>query len=93
MATGGVVSTGGAVATGGVPATGGTNAFPGKRDPYFAKQFKDDWGFDFSPQSRDVPFSRDMRKLFTALSVVDDNSAATPGGAGPRTQPLAPDFQ
>jgi len=49
--------------------------------------------FQFSAQSRDVPFSRDMRKLFTALAVVDDNSAATPGGAGARVQPLAPDFQ
>src|SRR5712691_334220 len=61
------------------------------------------WGFPISPASRDVPWARDMDRIFGALNVVDNWDAATwqtvsasngtqgAGGGTPRV-PWAPDF-
>ena len=47
-------------------------------------EFADHYGFSFSPQSRDVPWSRDIAKIVEALYVIDNNSATTKGG-GPNS--------
>ena len=59
-------------------------------DGAFVDQFFTDYGFAFSDPTLESPWASDMRKIFLALSVVDDNSPTTIGGSGPRRQPLAP---
>ncbi|HVY38741.1 MAG TPA: hypothetical protein VHM31_12435 [Polyangia bacterium] len=59
-------------------------------DGDFAQQFQSDWGFTMTPSSKNTPWARDMDRLFGALAVVDNNTAATPGGGGTRLQPAAP---
>ena len=66
-------------------------------------EFTTAWGFPISPLSRDVPWARDMDRIFGALNVVDNWDAATwqtvsasngtqgAGGGTPRV-PWAPDF-
>jgi hypothetical protein len=53
-------------------------------------EFLGAWGFSMTPVSRNVPWSRDMARIFTALHVVDNNDAASIGGGGTPLQPLAP---
>src|SRR5438876_941974 len=72
---------------------------PGKVDDEFGAA----WNFTISPLSRDVPWARDMDRIFGALNVVDNWDAATwqtvsasngtqgAGGGTPRV-PWAPDF-
>jgi len=71
----------------------------GKVDDEFAAA----WNFTISPASRDVPWARDMDRIFGALNVVDNWNKATwdqvsasngtqgAGGGAPRV-PWAPDF-
>ncbi len=60
-------------------------------DGAFTRQFLQDWGFPFEQRVRDnTPWVRDMQRMLTALHVVDNNTAATPGGGGTPLQPLAP---
>lgn len=71
----------------------------GKVDDEFAAA----WGFPISPASRDVPWARDMDRIFGALNVVDNWNQATwdqvsasngtqgAGGGAPRVS-WAPDF-
>jgi len=66
-------------------------------------EFTTAWNFTISPASRDVPWARDMDRIFGALNVVDNWDAATwqtvsasngtqgAGGGTPRV-PWAPDF-
>ena len=66
-------------------------------------EFTTAWGFPISPLSRDVPWARDMDRIFGALNVVDNWDAATwqtvsasngtqgAGGGTPRVR-WAPDF-
>lgn len=60
----------------------------------FSRQFKADWGFDFDDESTTSPWAEDMRRLFAALSVVDNNAPGSVGGGGaprvPPPPPLAP---
>ena len=54
-------------------------------------QFKADWNLDLEQRvNGNTPWSRDMQRLVTALSVVDNNGPATVGGGGQPLQPLAP---
>ena len=59
-------------------------------DGDFTQQFQSDWGFTMTPSSKNTPWARDMDRLFGALAVVDNNTAATPGGGGAPLQPPAP---
>jgi len=59
-------------------------------DGDFTQQFQSDWGFTMTPSSKNTPWARDMDRLFGVLAVVDDNTAATPGGGGTPLQPPAP---
>ena len=59
-------------------------------DGDFTQQFQSDWGFTMTPSSKSAPWARDMDRLFGALSVVDNNTAASPGGGGAPLQPPAP---
>jgi hypothetical protein len=59
----------------------------------FSEDFKNNWGFSFSQNSKDNPWSRDMDRIFLNLSVVDNNSANNIGGGGQARMPLAPDFE
>jgi len=71
----------------------------GKVDDEFAAA----WGFSMSPASRDVPWARDMDRIFGALNVVDNwdqstwdlvsasNGTQGAGGGAPRVS-WAPDF-
>jgi len=54
-------------------------------------QFQADWGFPIAQRAGwDLPWSRDIQRLMTALSVVDNNSPTSIGGGGTPRQPLAP---
>jgi hypothetical protein len=61
-------------------------------DGRFLDQFQQDYGFTFTPSSKDTPWGRDMDRLFLALAVVDDNGPSSVGGGGVPRQPLAPPF-
>jgi hypothetical protein len=66
-------------------------------------EFQSKWGFPMDPASKDVPWARDMDRLFKAVSVVDNWNAALwqtvsvsngllgAGGGLPR-MPWAPSF-
>lgn len=60
----------------------------------FIDEFEKNWGFSFGETSLDSPWTRDMRRLFTNLHIVDNNSPQTIGGGGsprvPLAQPLTP---
>src|SRR2546426_296032 len=72
---------------------------PGKVDDEFGAA----WNFTISPASRDVPWARDMDRIFGALNVIDNwdqakwaqvsasNGTQGVGGGAPRV-PWAPDF-
>jgi hypothetical protein len=54
-------------------------------------QFKADWGYEMAQRVNDkTPWMRDMQRLVTALSVVNNNSPTSIGGGGVPLQPLAP---
>lgn len=59
---------------------------------WFVDEFASAWGFPFQTTDLSAPWAQDIQDLFNALAVVDDNSPATPGGAGMRLQPLLPDL-
>ena len=62
-------------------------------DGSFRAQFKADWGFDIAVLARDdTPWRRDIRRLQSALYVVDNNAANSIGGGGTPRQPLAPEI-
>jgi hypothetical protein len=50
----------------------------------FVDQVQTDYALDLDAVEFDTPFARDLDRLFGALSVVDNNTAATPGGPGAR---------
>jgi len=62
-------------------------------DSRFADEFKKNWGFSFSQQSKDSPWSRDMDRIFLNLHVVNNNTVSTIGGGGIPRMPLAPVFE
>lgn len=62
-------------------------------DGRFDEEFRKNWGFSMKQSSKDTPWSRDMDRIFLNLHVVDNNSAATPGGGGKPRKPLAPEFE
>src|SRR5262249_50300983 len=63
-------------------------------DGSFRTQFKADWGFDIAVLARDnTPWRRDVRRLQSALYVVDNNAANSIGGGGTPRQPLAPEIR
>jgi hypothetical protein len=56
-------------------------------------QFQNDWGYpmqDWVIHSNKNPWVHDLQILVPLLAVVDNNTAATPGGGGTPLQPLAP---
>ena len=54
-------------------------------------QFRADWGYDFEQRANSTQaWSRDMKKLVQALSVVDNNAPDRIGGGGTPRQPLTP---
>jgi len=56
-------------------------------------QFQNDWGYpmqDWVIHSNKNPWVHDLQILVPLLAVVDNNTAATPGGGGMPLQPLAP---
>jgi hypothetical protein len=55
-------------------------------------EFRSKWGLDFDIKELDTAWARDMRSIFSALNVVDNNSATSVGGGGTPRQPLAPPF-
>jgi len=70
---------------------------PGSVDTEFQKA----WGFSINPSSKDTPWGRDMDRIFTALSVVDnwdeatyqrvkDSNGQEGSGGGKPLQPWAP---
>lgn len=57
-------------------------------------EFQNDYGFPMEQRVNDnTPWSRDVQRLITALSVVNNNSPTSIGGGGTPRQPLAPPFQ
>ena len=59
----------------------------------FTEEFKKNWGFDFIKYKESTPWSRDISKIYSALHVVDNNSADNIGAGGKRRAPLAPQFK
>jgi len=59
----------------------------------FTEEFRKNWGFDFIVHKESTPWSRDISKIYSALHVVDNNSADNIGGGGKRRAPLAPQFR
>lgn len=55
----------------------------------FIDEFEKNWGFPFIEESLDTPWARDMRRLFTKLHIVDNNTPQTIGGGGNPRVPLA----
>ncbi len=61
-------------------------------DGRFMDEFEAAWGFPFKEPSQNTSWSRDMRTLFSALHVVDNNRPDNIGGGGTPLTPLAPEF-
>ncbi len=59
----------------------------------FGDDFKKNWGFSFSQDNINTPWSRDMDRIFLNLHVVDNNSPMSVGGGGITRLPLAPKFE
>lgn len=59
----------------------------------FTDEFEESWGFSFVQGDLDTPWSRDIRKIFTNLHVVDNNGPENIGGGGDPLMPLAPPFK
>ncbi len=60
-------------------------------DGSLADQFRQDWGFDFEQRANSTSaWTRDIKRLVQALSVVDNNGPDTIGGGGAPLQPIAP---
>jgi len=55
----------------------------------FQDEFKKNWGFSFNEKSLNTPWTRDMRRIFTNLHVVDNNGPLNIGGGGTPRVPLA----
>ena len=58
----------------------------------FAEEFEKNWGFSFTSRTN-MPFGKDMIKIFTNLHVVVNNTEDTIGGGGTPRQPLAPPLE
>jgi hypothetical protein len=56
------------------------------------EEFERAWGFSMTPRTSDVPWARDMDRIFGALHVVDNNGPDSVGGGGTPRAPLAPPF-
>ena len=80
-----------------VDSTGGASfaiAVEDGPDGSMRSQFQSDWGFSIEQRVRDnTPWMRDMQRLVALLNIVDNNSAANPGGGGTPRQPLAPHIE
>lgn len=59
----------------------------------FTDEFQKEWGFSFTPQSKNTAWARDMDRIFLNLHVVNNNSKNSIGGGGTPRMPLAPDFK
>ena len=54
-------------------------------------QFAADWGYPMEAWvANNTPWVRDIQRIQVLLALVDNNTAATPGGGGTALQPLAP---
>jgi hypothetical protein len=53
-------------------------------------EFRREWGFPLTEASQNTPWTRDMRRIMTALAVIDNNGPSSVGGGGTPLQPLAP---
>jgi hypothetical protein len=77
-----------------VDATGGpAYALSAENGPDGSKrtEFQSDYGYALEQRINDnTAWSRDVQRLMTALSVVNNNSATSIGGGGTPRQPLAP---
>jgi hypothetical protein len=60
-------------------------------DGRFTDEFVKNWGFNFSTNSLSS-FGKDMIKIYSKLSVVDNNTARNVGGGGINRAPMAPPF-
>ncbi len=56
----------------------------------FTDEFEKAWGFPFDEGNKDTPWSRDIKKIFDHLHVVDNNEPDNIGGGGEPLAPLAP---
>jgi hypothetical protein len=57
----------------------------------FLAQFKTDWGFAFGEWvPAPGPWQRDIQRIVSSLSVIDNNGPSSIGGGGAPRQPLAP---
>ncbi len=61
-------------------------------DGRFSDEFENQWGFSFTPSSKNTPWARDMDRIFLNLFIVDNNSKDSIGGGGNPLLPLAPKF-
>jgi len=59
-------------------------------DRSFSQQFLADWGFPFDEEGTVGPWAGDMRKLFAALAVIDNNAPTSVGGGGAPRVPQPP---
>jgi len=55
-------------------------------------EFENAWGFPFKEANLNTPWTRDMKKIFMNLHVVDNNAPGNIGGGGKPLVPLAPPF-
>jgi hypothetical protein len=61
-------------------------------DGRFMDEFEDAWGFPFKEPNKNTPWTRDIRRIFSNLHVVDNNGPENIGGGGTPLMPLAPPF-
>lgn len=61
-------------------------------DGRFSDEFENQWGFSFTPSTKNTPWARDMDRIFLNLYIVDNNSINSIGGGGNPLMPLAPNF-
>jgi hypothetical protein len=61
-------------------------------DGRFMYEFENAWGFPFKEPNKNTPWTRDIRRIFSNLHVVDNNGPENIGGGGTPLMPLAPPF-
>ncbi|MDR2915446.1 MAG: hypothetical protein LBV74_11535 [Tannerella sp.] len=63
-------------------------------DGRFIDEFRKNWGFNFSTYGNDInaSWAEDLKKIFSQLHIVVNNTESTIGGGGTPRQKLAPPF-